>query len=407
MSFSRPSSRLLKTQAVAISVLAAATMISCEKKHQTPPPMGVVVVDVKKMDVPVLKEWIGTTDGSINATIHAQLPQQAYLMQQNYKEGSLVKEGQILFTLDRRQLQAALDKAKADLEIADAQEMKSRLDMEKYSGLIKTGAVSQKELDDSVQQNRSDRATVDANKAALESAKLNFEWTLIKSPITGLAGKAVAQVGDLIAVNSEMTSVSKIDPIKIIFPITENEYLTIAKHEMQARKDSKGLDNEMDNDLDLTLVLNDGSTYPHSGKTSYADRQVDQKTGTITVFGFFPNPDYMLRPGLYAKVRSQVFTRKGVMVVPFKAILDMQGTEFVIVVGSDNKVDFRKVEEGGMTPDHQFVVITSGLKEGERVITDGLQKVRADMIVNPMTPEQAKEASAAALKGKKTVTKSE
>jgi membrane fusion protein (multidrug efflux system) len=253
--------------------------------------------------------------------------------------------------------------------------LKSKQDVARYTPLAAEGAVSQKELDDAIQAMEANQAAVDSAKAAVEQARLNLEWTRITSPITGVAGIAVAQVGDLIGEASQLTTVSQLDPIKVYFPISEQEYLGVAKivNEIEegARKPRPILE----------MKLSDGSIYPHPGKIEVANRQVDVRTGTIQIQALFPNPDNILRPGQFGRVRATVDTLKNAVVIPQRAVADVQGQYQVAVVGADNKVEIRTVEMGEKTGTDW--VVTKGLKDGERIVAEGLQKIRNGMTVNP------------------------
>jgi membrane fusion protein (multidrug efflux system) len=280
-----------------------------------------------------------------------------------------------MFVIDPRPYQAALDQARAQLSQADAALGKTRLDVARYTPLAAEGAISQEELDNAVQANRANEAQVEAARAALEEAELNLGWTKIQSPIDGIAGIALAQIGDLINESSVMTTVSQVDPIKVVFPISEGEYLTFAQ-----RRSKAGGDAPEHQDL-LTLVLGDGSVYPSLGRILHTDRQVDVKTGTITIEAMFLNPGNLLRPGQYAKVRAVTDTRQGALVVPQRAVQEFQGSYQVAVVGRDNKVEIRTVTPGQRA--ENLWVIDSGLKPGERVVVEGLQKVKNGITVNP------------------------
>ena len=361
----------------------------CEKKqHQIPPP-DVVVAQVGVGDVPLIKEWVGTTDGIINAKINARV--RGFLKTRNYVEGSNVDENQLMYTLDDRDYKAALDQAKANLDVAIANQAKSQLNVDKYAPLVKEGAVSQQEFDNAVQENIANKASIEAARAAVDTANINLGYTKITSPVTGPAGLSVVQIGDLVESNTVMTTVSQIDPIKVVFPISENEYLWFHKWNLERLK--KGLVTQEQlkkEDLDmLDLILSDGSTYPYKGSIRVADRQIDIGTGTITLNAYFSNPDKLLRPGQYAKVRAHVYTIKNAITVPVKAIFQIQGVPMVVAVGPDNKTEFRTIKTGIMTPDNQNQIVESGLKAGDRIIVEGVMKVRPGLVVHPMSAEQA------------------
>jgi len=375
---------------VVVAVVAAAFYFmkgegkKASHKDATIPAVEVLVTEVVKKDVPLIKEWIGTTDGNVNAHIHAKIS--GYLLNRNYDEGTSVKEGQLMFEIDPRQYQAALDQAQGDLVKSVAAQRKSRDDVRRYKQLVGSGAVSRKELDDASRTNDMNEAAVTSAKAALEQARLNLNWTKIYSPISGLAGVSVAQVGDLRDPSKELTTVSVIDPIKVVFPISENEYIWHQK--MRENQSKTGPQDSMEGDSpNVTIILNDGSTYPEKGKFTYADRQIDPKTGTITVYVTAPNPRGFLRPGQYAKVRSQVGVFNDALVIPRRAVIETQGTTQVAVVDKDDKVEIRNVSLGYTAGDIR--IVNDGLKEGEIIVVEGFLKIHDGTMVSvkKYTPE--------------------
>lgn len=359
----------------AVSVVALLTLGGCKGDRKPPemPPMDVLVTEVKEHDVPVYKEWVATTDGYVNAQIRAKV--QGYLLSRDYKEGSVVTAGQLLFQLDPRQFKAALDQAEADVARNQAMLLKSKQDVARYTPLAAEGAVSQKELDDAIQAMEANQAAVDAAKAAVEQARLNLGWTHITSPITGIAGIAVAQVGDLIGEATQLTTVSQLEPIKVYFPISEQEYLSVAQR-VNAVEEGKEKPKPI-----LEMTLSDGKLYPHKGTIDVANRQVDVRTGTIQIQALFPNPDNILRPGQFGRVRATVDTLHNAMIIPQRAVADVQGQYQVAVVGADNVVEIRPVVLGEKTGTDW--VVKSGLKDGDKIVAEGLQKIRNGMKVNP------------------------
>jgi len=355
------------------------------KTATPPPPPEVLVAEVVQQDVPIYFEWIGTTEGYVNAQIRPRV--QGSLQSRDYREGSLVKAGQLMFAIDPREYQAALNQAMGDLRRAEANFGKSRLDVTRYTPLAKEGAISQQELDNAIQANQADKASVEAARAAVERAELNLSWTKVAAPINGIAGISVAQIGDLVTPTTVLTTVSQVDPIKVYYPISEQEYLHFAR---RIREIEQGRGGER---APLELTLADGSVYPERGTFSLADRQVDLRTGTITMQSLFPNPENILRPGQYAKIRVAAETRKGALLVPQQAVQQLQGSNQVAVVGAENKIDLRPVKVGEQVGNRW--IITQGLKPGERVVVEGVQKVKAGMVVNPKssaaepTPAQA------------------
>ena len=338
---------------------------------------AVVVTDVVVKDVPVYSEWVGSTDGMVNAVIRAQVS--GYLLKRPYSEGSFVKKGDLLFELDPSKFRAALDQAEGDLAKAQAQFMKTKQDVERDTPLAKQGAISQKELDDSIQAHAAAKGNTAAAKASMEQAKLNLGWTRITAPIDGVVGIAKAQIGDLIDANSELTSMSTLDPIKVYFPISEQEYLGVAEKIQQRYKELR--DGAKYGGAQVELILSGETLYPHKGQYYLVDRQVDVKTGTMRVAALFPNPNNLLRPGQFARVRAVTKTREKALLVPQRAVTEMQGSFQVAVVTPENKVEIRPVKVGERTG--SLWIIDKGLNPGERVVVEGLQKVKAGMTVEP------------------------
>lgn len=354
----------------ALAVLGASVLAigACgETSAPETPPAEVLVTEVVKRDVPVYGEWVGTLDGFINAQIRAKV--QGYLQTKPYQEGALVKEGDVLFQLDPRQYEAARDQAKANVAQTQAILVRSQQNVARYRPLVANGAVSKKELDDAIQTMEANRADVDAARAALENAQLNLDWTTVRSPITGIAGIALAQVGDLIAPSTLMTTVSQVDPIKVYIPISEQEYLRFAGRNGSATEGTNA-----DNRPALQLILADGSVYEHPGKVSAINREVAVETGSLQVQAVFPNPDNKLRPGGYARVRAVTDLRANAAVVPQRAVQEVQGKHQLAVVGKDDTIEIRPVKVGPKSGGNW--VIESGIEPGERVVVEGVQKVR-------------------------------
>jgi membrane fusion protein (multidrug efflux system) len=349
----------------------------------------VLVVQVEQKDVPIYGEWIGTLDGLTNADVRAQVT--GYIMRQAYQEGAFVKKGQLLFEIDPRPFQAALDQAqgqlaqaKATLANAQAVQGRTQLDVERYTPLAKEQAASQQDLDNAVQNNLAAKATVataeaqiKTDEAAVETAKINLDFTRLTAPIDGIAGQAQLQVGALVNLSSgPVTSVSTLDPIKVYFTVGEPQYLAWRKRfptESSRLAASKS--------LRLELILADGSTYPHEGTFYFADRQVNEGTGAIRLAGLFANPGNILRPGGYGKVRAVIRLQQGALVVPQRAVTELQGGYQVAVVDDQNKVNIRTVKVGDRIGKEW--VIAEGLKPGERVVAEGVQKVHPGAAVNP------------------------
>ncbi len=361
----------------------------------TPSPV-VEVATVEQRDVPVYGEWIGTLTGQVNADVKAQVT--GYLLSRNYNEGSYVRKGQLLFEIDPRPFQAALDLAKAQLTQAQAQliqdqaqlataqanQLKSQLDVDKYAPLAQVDAVSKQDFDNANQTNlankdqvlaaeaaiASAKAQIQANQAAVETAGINLGFTRIASPIDGIAGIAQAQVGDLVNTSSgPLTTVSTLDPIRDYFTISEQEYLALQKQFSGSERDH----------WKLQLVLADGTTYPRDGKFYFADRQVNQNTGAIQLAAPFPNPGNVLRPGQYGKVRAVTRVQQNALLIPQAAVNEQQGSYLVAVVEKDGRVSMRPVQVGESTG--KMWVIQNGLKPGDRVVVEGQQNLKPRMTV--------------------------
>jgi membrane fusion protein, multidrug efflux system len=433
---------------LAVSIVLGGVLVAGRSKapaQTAPPPLSVEVVQVEQHDVPIYSEWIGTTQGLVNAEIKAQVT--GYLLRQDYKEGSVVKKGELLFEIDPRPFQATLDQAnaqvaqrqgeleqansqvlqadaqvaqansrlaeaEAQLASAEANLVKTQLDVDKYRPLVQEQAVTQQEYDNAVQSNVVSRAQVDAAKAGVKSAQaqvaqskaqiatakagittaqgqlenaraavrtasLNLGFTRIISPIDGVAGIAQAQVGNLVSsTGPPLTAISTLDPIKVYFTISEQEYLAFNHPAF-----SNAVEKDSMAQLQFELTLSDGSTFPQGGTFHLADRQVDPTTGAIRLEGIFLNPGNILRPGQYAKVRAVTSKKLGGLLVPQRAVSELQGLYQVAVVGPDKKISIRTVKLGERSG--SMWVVEDGLKVGEVVVAEGTQKVRPGMIVEP------------------------
>ncbi len=396
---------------VTIALLATAACTAKTSAASPPAPPEVKVAIVEQRDVPIYHEWIGTLDGMVNAAIRAEVT--GYLLSQTYTEGGFVRKGQSLFEIDARPFQAALDQAqgqlsqargqvaqaRAQLAQAEAQlaqsvasQKRTQLDVDKYTPLVAMQAVTRQDFDNAAQNNVAARAQIEASKAtvetaraqieatnaavesaqaAVEAAKVNTGFTHLASPIDGIAGRALVQVGNLVSPSSGViTTVSTLDPIKANFTVGEQEYLSLTR--------AGGNDLAK---LQLELILADGSTYPLKGKFSFADRQVDPSTGAIQLTGLFPNPGNRLRPGQYGKVRAAVGTSMGALLIPQRAVTELQGAYQVAAVDDKNAVSIRQVKVGEQIG--TMWVIADGLKPGERVIAEGGQNARPGTQVNP------------------------
>jgi RND family efflux transporter MFP subunit len=439
---------LVSTTGIAALLVIAGLLVfarSSKPAAAAPKPLEVEVSQVQQTNVPIYKEWIGTTEGMVNAEIKAQVT--GYLLRQDFKEGSLVKKGQLLFEIDPRPFQASVDQAKgqvaqfegqleqansqvvqaeaqlaqansqlsqsqAQLTQAEANRVKTQLDVDRYKPLIEQKAVTQQEYDNAVQANVAARAQVDVAKAGIESARaqlahakaqvstakagiaaakgqlenakamvntavLNLGFTRITAPIDGIVGIAQAQVGNLVGSNTDpLTTISTVDPIKVYFTLSEQEYLGYTRPSLHDAEQNGTLDQ-----LELELILADGSTYPDKGRFYFADREVDPKTGAIRLAGVFPNAGNLLRPGQYGRVRAVTSVKEEALLVPQRAVTELQGTYQVAVVGPDNKVSIRPVKLGEKSGSQW--VVEEGLNAGESIVAEGTLKVRPGMTVTP------------------------
>jgi RND family efflux transporter MFP subunit len=400
-----------------LALLVAVLSSKSRPPAQAVPAPEVEVAQVEQKDVPIYSEWIGTLDGMVNAVMTAQVS--GYLLRQVYREGSFIRKGELLFEIDPRPLQAALNQSKGELAKAQAQltqadgqllqaqaqlaqseanQGKAQLDVDRYTPLAREKAITDQELDNAVQVNLAAKAQVKASsagvetakaaivaakaavaaaEAAVETAELNLGFTKVTSLIDGIAGIAQAQVGNLVSPTSgPLTTVSTVDPIKVYFTPTEREYLNFTRtNPTQSQRDAAS------SRLELELVLVDGTTYPQKGRFFVADRQIDQRTGAIRIAGTFPNPGNILRPGQYGRVRAVTSLREGALLVPQRAVAELQGGYRVAVVGDANKVSIRAVKVGNRIG--SMWIIEEGLNPGERVVAEGTQKVRPDVVVNP------------------------
>ena len=364
-------------------------VVGCEKEKPVPPPPPTVeVTTVTVQDVPIYKEWIGTLDGNVNAVIRPQVS--GYLVKQNYREGEPVKKGQVLFEIDPRTFQASLNQAKGQLAQQQARYDTSKANLARIKPLAAKNAVSQKDLDDATGSELSSRSSVETAQAALENAQLNLSFTKITSPVDGIAGIAKTQLGNLVGPSSsqELTTVSSVNPIKAFINISEREYLS-------AKEGRKNVES-----IVLELILADGSVYPHKGRFSLADRQVDPATGTLKLGTLFANQNNLLRPGQYGRVRAAVGVRKAALLVPQRAVAEMQGKYLVTVIKADNTADIRPVKVAEQVGTQ--LVISEGLQPGDKIVVEGIQKVRPGSPVNPQPydPQARAKKDAVAAEGK-------
>jgi RND family efflux transporter MFP subunit len=386
-SFIKPKHMVLKTIYLRIMSIGLArvllvlliVLLSGCRNNQAPPsgPPEVEVTPVVQRDVSLYGEWVATLDGYVNAQIRPQVT--GYLIKQNYTEGSFVRRDQVLWEIDPRTFQAELEQAKAKLAQAEAQLSKSILDVERDTPLAKEKAIAQQQLDNDTKAMLANKASVEAAKAQVVLAQINLGYTKVRSLIDGIAGIAEAQIGDLVGQNNLLTTVSQVDPIKAYISISEQEYLQYAE-DINAVALGKKTQQQATPPI-AKLILANGTTWPYKGTLIFTDRQVDPGTGTIRVAIAFPNPDNVLRPGQYGRVRATTTTKKGALLVPQSAVTELQGTYQVAVVGGDNKVSIRAVKVGETVG--TMWIINKGLKPGERVVSEGVQKVKDGALVTP------------------------
>jgi membrane fusion protein, multidrug efflux system len=373
-------------QRTSLAFFCALLVFGCEKKEVTvaPPPPDVKIAEVLQKTVPIYVENVGETVGAADIEIRARV--EGFLQTVNFQEGSFVKKGDLLYTIDPQPLRAALAQAQGRVAEAQAQLSKAKQDVARYKPLVEKNAISKEEYETSVSAEEAATASVDAAKASAKDAELNLGYTNVYSPIDGLVGKTQVKPGNLVGrgENTLLTVVSNVDSVHVRSNISERDYLRLARAKGAVPKpaDKAGYAFE--------LVLADGSVYNHKGKLVFADRAVDPTTGTLGVEAEFPNPDHLLRPGQYTRMRATIDEKKDAILVPQTAVQELQGTYSVAVVGSDNKVSLRPVQASDRIG--ALWVIDSGLKAGERIVIEGLQKVRDGVTVNPTVvqiPENA------------------
>ncbi len=404
----------LKLRFVLLSAFLLLGLGGCQEagtktQAAAPPPPEVQVATVAQRDVSLTSEWIASMDGYVNAKIQPHVS--GYLIRQNYREGAAVHQGDVLFEIDPRPFQAALNQSQAQLAQAKAQLAQSQAqvlqaqaqhanagqDVVRDTPLAEAKAIAQSRLDDDLQAKAGAAAAVTAAQAttaasqsaiaaaqaAVEEAELNLSFTRITSLVDGVAGIAQAQIGDLVATTTVLTSVSQVDPIKVYFPISEQDYLKAQKIGSSATASS---DTPLAG-VALTLLLSDGSTYPHPGKVLWTDRQIDTSTGTIRVAAAFPNPGNVLRPGQYGRVRAVTDVQHDALLVPQAGVTELQGSFQVAVVNGDNKVEIRPVKIGAQVDGNW--IVTQGVALGERVVVGGMQYAQPGATVHPVAATPA------------------
>jgi len=355
------------------SLLAVAAGCRSEAAPPAPPPPAVTLVKVAQDDVQLTSEWIATLDGYVNADIQPQVS--GYLIRQLYTEGMPVEKGQVLFEIDPRPFQAVVDQSRAQLAESNAQLGRTTLDVQRDRPLAEARAIARSQLDNDVQAQAAAKATVDSAHASVKQANLNLEFTKVRSLVDGIAGVARGQIGDLVGPAAVLTTVSQVDPIKVWVAVSEREYLRFAAQ-------ATGGGQPLPKGDSLELVLGDGSVHPEKGQFVVADRQVDPTTGTIRLMAVFPNPKQILRPGQFGRVRAVTETRRGALLIPQRSVTELQGTFQVAVVGPDNKASVRPVELGAQVG--SMWIVEKGLRAGENVVSEGVQKVRDGAPVRPV-----------------------
>jgi RND family efflux transporter MFP subunit len=379
-------------RALSIATLCVLALDGCKKPPPpTPPTATARAVTLRTRNIEQIREWLATLDGSTNAEIRPQVS--GYIQSQSYQEGSVVDTDEILFTVDRRPFIAAVEKARGDYENAVAQWKRAKEDVARYLPLVAQHAISKEDLEHARDSERAGAATMQAGKGALEVAKLNLEWSEVRSPIAGLAGIAQVRVGNLVNPNVTLTTVSTVDPIRSSVNISEREYLAYAERLNHANEPRYA------NARTIELVLIDGRVHPYQVRRVIVNRQIDPTTGTLLIQALFPNPGNILRPGLFAKIRVHSGAQADVLVVPERAVQELQGQHQVGVIAPDGRVQIRSVKLGRLT-DHAYIV-ESGLSPGERVIVDGLQNAQPGAKVNaveetPPPPVASPDAGATA-----------
>lgn len=361
-----------------ILIVTAVGVSGCDRKAPLPPavPPVVLVSEVKKEDAPIYDDFVGTLDGSVNASIQARV--QGYLVSQNYKEGGVVKTGDLLFQIDARPYEAALAEAKAAQKQTEAASLQAEMLAKRNTDLFQRKAISEQERDNAVQLAAAARANVEAQRAAVAQAQLNVDYTAIRSPIDGIAGLARAQVGDLVGPSTGvLTTVSTVDPIKAFFTVSDQRYV-LYTHRWASNPEARA---EHERQLEYELILADDSVFPQKGHLFAVDTEVDLRTGSQQIVTLFPNPGNILRRGQFARIRMRSEIKRGAMLVPQRAVTEVQGNYQVVVVTPENKAEIRPVKVGRRI--EQGWIIEEGLKPGERIVVEGLHRTREGIVVSP------------------------
>jgi RND family efflux transporter MFP subunit len=370
---------------VALSVAILLLLTACAKKQSEPPkaaPTQVSVATVEQRDVEIYGDWVATLDGYVNAQIQPQVS--GYLIKQDYPEGSVVHVGDVLFEIDPRPFQATLDQTEGQLAQAQAQLGLTEINVKRDTPLVKARAVAQSQLDNDVQQQAAQHASVSTAQANVEQAQLNLGFTKVRSLVTGIAGRALTQVGNLVSPSTTLTSVSQVNPIKVYFAISEQEYLALSG---RVKAGGKADLLRSGNSVSLQLTLGNGSIYPYKGQIVFVDRQINTQTGTIQIAGSFSNPQNLLRPGQFGRIKAETEVRHDALLIPQRAVSELQGSYQVAVVAPDNTVQIRTVELGPQIGSDW--IITRGIKPNERVATEGVSSLKDGMRVSPQQPAAA------------------
>ncbi len=377
--------RAVKTLLYLPIVFLAVSGCHPKKVAPAPVPPTVLVTPLVVSNVPIFRNWVGTLDSEVNATISAQVS--GYLVSRNYREGSTVTNGQVLFQINPAPFEAILAQAKAQLVEAKARKGRTALDVERYTPLAALQAISQQELDNAIQADLAASGAVQNAEAQVRQAEINLGFTTIRSPIDGIAGLASvtqAQVGNLVGPSTgPLTTVTKVNPIRAYFSVSQNLITRLQEQAIAEGRQRRAADtgNAPNSSRPLELTLASGKVYPSPGKVIFGNNQVDEKTGTVTVVGEFPNPDGLLLPGMFVRIRGLIGTLTNALVIPQRAVTDIQGRSMVAVVGTDNKVSIRQATPGERIGSSW--VVEGNLKAGESIVAEGLQKLREGQVVMP------------------------
>jgi RND family efflux transporter MFP subunit len=376
-----------RSHIVVFSLSAASLLMltACAKKQSGPQkvaPAQVSVATVEQRDVEIYGDWVATLDGYVNAQIQPQVS--GYLIKQDYQEGSVVHAGDVLFQIDPRPFQATLDQAQGQLAQAQAQLELADINVKRDTPLAKARAIAQSQLDNDVQQQAAQHASVSSAQANVEQAQLNLGFTEVRSLVTGIAGRAQTQVGNLVSPSTTLTSVSQVNPIKVYFAISEQEYLALSG---RVKAGGKADLLRSGNSVSLQLTLANGNIYPFKGQIVFVDRQINTQTGTIQIAGSFSNPQNLLRPGQFGRIKAETEVRHDALLIPQRAVSELQGSYQVAVVAPDNTVQIRTVELGPQIGSDW--IITRGIKPNERVATEGVSSLKDGMRVSPQQPAAA------------------